>query len=75
MMMIIIFIPQIVKKNPGLKTKLRLRIRIVRDSQKALAKKNNIKSLQNHTELLKEELGLASTELLLLRPFIKRRIA
>ena len=28
--------------------------------QKALAKKNSIKSLQDHTEPLKEELGLAS---------------
>ena len=33
---------------------------VVRGSQKALAKKNRIKSLQNHTEPLKEELGLAS---------------
>ena len=32
----------------------------VRVSQKALAKKNSIKSLQDHTEPLKEELGLAS---------------
>ena len=29
-------------------------------SEEALAKKNRIKSLQNHTEPLREELGLAS---------------
>ena len=37
-----------------------LHVRAVRGSQKALAKKNRIKSLQNHTESLKEEMGLAS---------------
>ena len=33
---------------------------VVRGSKKALAKKNRIKSLQDHTEPFKEELGLAS---------------
>ena len=37
-----------------------LYVRVVRGSQNALAKKNSIKSLQDHTEPLKEELGLAS---------------
>ena len=37
-----------------------LHVRVVRGSQIALAKKNSIKSLQDHTEPLKEELGLAS---------------
>ena len=37
-----------------------LHVRVVKGSQKALAKKNSIKSLQDHTEPLKEELGLAS---------------
>ena len=37
-----------------------LHVRVAIDSQKALAKKSRIKSLQNHTEPLKEELGLAS---------------
>jgi len=37
-----------------------LHVRVVRGSQKALAKKNSIKSLQDHTKPLKEELGLAS---------------
>ena len=35
-----------------------LHVRVVRGSQKALAKKNSIKSLQDHTEPLQEELGL-----------------
>ena len=34
--------------------------RVISGSQKALAKKNSIKSPQDHTEPLKEELGLAS---------------
>ena len=36
-----------------------LHVGVARGSQKALAKKNSIKSLQDHTEPLKEELGLA----------------
>ena len=37
-----------------------LHVRVVRGSQKALAKKNSIKSLQDHTEPLKEELIIIS---------------
>ena len=37
-----------------------LHVRVVRGSQKALAKKDSIKSLQDHTEPLKEGLGLES---------------
>jgi len=37
-----------------------LHVWVVRRSQKAVAKKKHIKSLQNYTESLKEEMGLAS---------------
>ena len=39
----------------------RLHVRVVRGSQKPVAEKNRIKSLQNHTEPLKEELGIIIT--------------